>query len=49
MIAEGIVITVPADAQQAVLFLAPETGGDFSSLRSAVRSKPGVLSEPCKI
>lgn len=43
VIAEGIVVTVPADAQQAVLFLAPETGGDFSSLRSAVRSKPGVF------
>jgi hypothetical protein len=43
MISEGLVITVPADAQQAVLFLAPETGGDFSSLRSAVRSKPGVF------
>jgi hypothetical protein len=43
MITEGIVVTVPKDAQQAVLFLAPETGGDFSSLRSAVRSKPGVF------
>ena len=32
---EGIVVTVPKDAQQALLFLAPETGGDFSSLRSA--------------
>ena len=43
MISEGIVVTVPKGAQQAVLFLAPETGGDFSSLRSAVRSKPGVF------
>jgi hypothetical protein len=40
---EGIVVTVPADAQQALLFLAPETGGDFSSLRSAVRGRPGVF------
>lgn len=40
---EGIVVTVPKQAQQALLFLAPETGGDFSSLRSAVRSKPGVF------
>ena len=40
---EGIVVTVPKDAQQAALFLAPETGGDFSSLRSAVRSKPGIF------
>jgi hypothetical protein len=38
---EGVVITVPAEAQQALLFLAPETGGDFSTLRSVVRGKPG--------
>ena len=43
VVTEGIVVTVPKDAQQAVLFLAPETGGDFTSLRSAVRSKPGVF------
>jgi hypothetical protein len=42
-IAEGVTVIVPVDAQQAVLFLAPETGGDFSSLRAAVRSKPGVF------
>src|ERR1700735_4597101 len=30
---EGVTITVPAEAQQAILFLAPETGGDFSTLR----------------
>ncbi|HEY4817376.1 MAG TPA: hypothetical protein VIH67_08090, partial [Candidatus Acidoferrum sp.] len=40
---EGVVVTVPQDAQQALLFLAPETGGDFSTLRSAVRDKPGVF------
>jgi hypothetical protein len=40
---EGIVVTVPKDAQQALLFLAPETGGDFSSLRSAVQGKPGAF------
>ena len=40
---EGIVVTVPPDAQQSLIFLAPETGGDFSSLRSAVESKPGVF------
>jgi hypothetical protein len=40
---EGIVVTVPQDAQQALLFLAPETGGDFASLRSAVRGRPGVF------
>lgn len=40
---EGVFITVPAEAQQAVLFLAPETGGDFSTLKSAVRGRPGVF------
>jgi hypothetical protein len=40
---EGIVIIVPKEAQQALLFLAPETGGDFSTLRSTVKSKPGVF------
>ena len=40
---EGIVITVPQDAQQLLLFLAPQTGGDFSTLRSAVRGKPGAF------
>ena len=40
---EGIVVTVPEGAQQALLFLAPETGGDFSTLRSAVRGKPGAF------
>ncbi len=40
---EGFVVTVPQDAQQALLFLAPETSGDFSTLRSAVRDKPGVF------
>ena len=33
---EGIVVTVPPEAQQALVFLAPETSGDFSTLRSAV-------------
>jgi hypothetical protein len=40
---EGIVVTVPKDAQQALLFLAPETGGDIGSLRSAVRGRPGAF------
>ncbi|MFZ3218063.1 MAG: hypothetical protein WA192_18535 [Candidatus Acidiferrales bacterium] len=40
---EGIVVTVPQDAQQALLFLAPETGGDFNTLRSAVRGRPGAF------
>jgi len=40
---EGVTITVPPEAQQVILFLAPETGGDFSTLRSAVRGRPGVF------
>ncbi|MGD0305785.1 MAG: hypothetical protein ABSC71_13240, partial [Candidatus Acidiferrales bacterium] len=40
---EGIVVTVPAEAQQTLLFLAPETGGDFSTLRSTVRARPGAF------
>ena len=40
---EGISVPVPDGAQQAILFLAPETGGDFSALRSAVRGHPGVF------
>jgi hypothetical protein len=41
--AEGTFVTVPAEAQQAVMFMAPETGGDFSTLKSAVRGKPGAF------
>ncbi len=40
---EGIVVTVPADAQQVLVFLAPETNGGFSTLRTAVRAVPGVF------
>jgi len=29
---EGVFVTVPQEAQQAIVFLAPETGGDFSTL-----------------
>ena len=38
---EGVFVTVPEGAEQALLFLAPETNGDFNTLRSAVRSMPG--------
>ena len=38
---EGVFVTVPAGAQQALLFLAPETGGDFNTLRNSVRGLPG--------
>jgi hypothetical protein len=40
---EGLYVTVPEGAQQALLFLAPETGGDFSTLRNAVRGRPGAF------
>jgi hypothetical protein len=40
---EGVFVTVPAGAQQALIFLAPETGGDFNTLRSAVRDRPGAF------
>ena len=40
---EGVFVTVPAEAQQALIFLAPETGGDFSTLRNAVRGRPGAF------
>lgn len=40
---EGMVVTVPHGAQQALAMLAPESGGGFSAVRSAIRSKPGVF------
>ena len=40
---EGIVVTVPQGAKQALLFLAPQTGGDFGTLRSAVQGRPGTF------
>jgi hypothetical protein len=40
---EGIFITVPDGAEEALVLLAPETGGAFSSLRNAVRGKPGAF------
>jgi hypothetical protein len=40
---EGIFITVPDEAEEALVFLAPETGGAFSTLRTAVWGKPGAF------
>jgi hypothetical protein len=40
---DGIRVTVPQGAEHLLLFLAPETGGGFSTLRSAVESQPGVF------
>ncbi len=38
---EGVFVTVPAEAQQALVFLVPETGGDFNTLKKAVHDEPG--------
>lgn len=40
---EGAFVIVPKEAEQALVFFAPETGGDFSTLRSAVRGRPGAF------
>ncbi|MBV8683195.1 MAG: hypothetical protein JO111_10000 [Caulobacteraceae bacterium] len=40
---KGLDATVPAGAQQALVFLAPETGGDFDTLSGAVRGRPGAF------
>ncbi|HZB87494.1 MAG TPA: hypothetical protein VE291_02445 [Terracidiphilus sp.] len=40
---EGVFVTVPQEAQQAIMFLAPETGGDFNTLRDTVRGRPGIF------
>ena len=40
---EGIYVTVPEEAEEAVVFLAPDTGGAFSTLRGTVRAKPGAF------
>src|ERR1035438_1327335 len=39
----GLTVTVPEGAQQVVVFLAPETGGDYRTLLGAVRGKPGAF------
>jgi hypothetical protein len=40
---EGFWVTVPNEATQALVFFAPETGGGFGTLRTAVRGKPGAF------
>jgi len=40
---DGLDVTVPQDAQQLLMFLAPETSGDFKTLMNAVRGRPGVF------
>ena len=40
---EGMTVTVPQGAQQVLVFLAPEAGGDFKTLMGAVRGRPGAF------
>ena len=40
---EGIFVVVPEGAEEALVFLAPDTGGAYSTLRTAVRGKPGAF------
>jgi hypothetical protein len=40
---EGVYLNVPEGAEEAMVFLAPETGGAFSTLRRAVQGKPGAF------
>jgi hypothetical protein len=40
---EGTTVVVPQGAEEALMFVAPQTGGDFRTLRSAVRGRPGLF------
>ncbi len=40
---QGLSITVPKDAQQVLIFLAPETSGDYRTVVNAVRGRPGAF------
>ncbi len=40
---EGSYLVVPPGAEQVVVLFAPQTGGDFSTLKSAVRGRPGAF------
>src|SRR6202048_2077926 len=40
---EGVFVKVPEEAEQALILLAPETGGAFNTIRTAVRGKPGAF------
>jgi hypothetical protein len=40
---KGLTVAVPDGAQQTLIFLAPETGGDFKTLVNAVRGRPGAF------
>src|SRR6201996_6082739 len=40
---EGLYVTVPEGAEQVLLFLAPGDGGNFPTMRNAVRGRPGAF------
>jgi hypothetical protein len=40
---DGVNIHVPDGALEALIFWAPDTGGGFTTVRTAVRSRPGVF------
>jgi hypothetical protein len=40
---DGLDVVVPKGAQQAIVFLAPHTGGDAATLTGAVRARPGAF------
>lgn len=40
---EGLTVTVPKGAQQALVFLAPSTSGDMHAIVKAVRGRPGAF------
>lgn len=41
---ERLDLTVPKGAQHLILFLVPETGGDYGAVMRAVRGQPGVFT-----
>jgi hypothetical protein len=40
---QGLHITVPQEAQQVLVFLAPQTSGDYRTLVNTVRGRPGAF------
>jgi hypothetical protein len=40
---QGLAVTVPKDAEQVLVFLAPETSGDYRTVVNAVRGRPGAF------
>ncbi len=43
VVAEGTYLSVPPGAEQVIVLFAPQTGGDFAALKSAVRGRPGAF------